>query len=199
MDNVWLNPDFSGSNSNVAIFADRDGTLIKHVDYISDPEQVKLLPGVKEAVHKIFERGIPFYILTNQSGVGRGYFPIEQVYACQRKLFELLEISPDQLAGWCIAPEAPGTEGGYRKPSPRFIEEACSLTGIAQSHCHVIGDTLVDLETAWHADAQAWAVSCGKPELPRMIQSEALSGAHTLEGSFPNCVERIIEAQSDAS
>ena len=109
MDNVWLNPRFANTAPKFAIFADRDGTLIRHIDYIGDPEQIKLLPGVKASVHTLIEQGIPFFILTNQSGVGRGYFPIEQVHACQRRLFELLELQPEEIAGWCIAPEAPGT------------------------------------------------------------------------------------------
>ena len=124
MKNVWLNPRFANTAPQLAIFADRDGTLIRHVDYISEPTQIELLPGVKESVHRLIDQGIPFFILTNQSGVGRGYFPIEQVYACQRRLFELLELQPEDIAGWCIAPEAPGTDGGYRKPSTRFIDEA---------------------------------------------------------------------------
>lgn len=193
MKNVWLNPDFSGTRSTVAIFADRDGTLIKHIDYISDPEQVELLPGVKDSVHQILERGIPFYILTNQSGVGRGYFPIEQVYACQKKLFELLEIESEQIAGWCIAPEAPDVTDGYRKPSPRFIEEACAHLDASPSDCHVIGDTLVDLETAWNTGAQAWAVACGKPELPAKISAGEILKAHTLEDDFPTCIRSIID------
>jgi len=192
MDNVWLNPAYAKSSASKAIFADRDGTLIKHVDYIDAPEKVSLLPGVKECIHNIVQAGIPFFILTNQSGVGRGYFPIERVYACQKKLFELLEIAPTEIAGWCIAPEAPGQTGGYRKPSPRFIEEACHLLAQPAEQCHVIGDTLVDLETAWNAGAHAWAVSCGKPQLPARIARGEIEGDFTLEADFPSCIRSII-------
>ena len=114
MDNVWLNPTLFGTQPHTAVFADRDGTLIRHVDYISDPEQVELLPEVKDSVHQLLDRQIPFFILTNQSGVGRGYFPIEHVHACQLRLFELLELEPTDIAGWCIAPESPSVSGGYR-------------------------------------------------------------------------------------
>ena len=97
--NVWLNPRFVHNNPELVIFADRDGTLIRHADYLSDPEQVELLPGVKDTIHELISREIPFFILTNQSGVGRGYFTIEQVHACQGRLFELLEIKPEAIAG----------------------------------------------------------------------------------------------------
>ena len=192
--NVWLNPDHREARPHTAVFADRDGTLIRHVDYIDDPVKIELLPGVKESVHHLIESNVPFFILTNQSGVGRGYFPIEQVHACQARLFELLEVEPTQIAGWCIAPEAPDAEGGYRKPSPRFIEEACAHLDVAAEHCHMIGDTLVDLETAWNSGARAWAVACGKPQLPEQIAAGAVSGTHTLRDDFPACIDAILTA-----
>ncbi|MDQ8195158.1 HAD-IIIA family hydrolase [Coraliomargarita sp. SDUM461004] len=194
MDNVWLNPHYAASTATPAIFADRDGTLIRHVDYIDDPAKLELLPGVRESVHRLLDANIPFFILTNQSGVGRGYFPIEQVHACQNKLFEQLAIEPSDIAGWCIAPEAPGTEGGYRKPSPRFIQEACAHLQLPPRQCHMIGDTRVDLETAWQAGAHAWAVACGKPQLPQQIAAGEITGPHTLCKDFPACIDAILSA-----
>ena len=193
MKNIWFNPRFANTAPETAIFADRDGTLIRHIDYIGSPEQVELLPGVKESVHKLITRGIPFYILTNQSGVGRGYFPIEQVHACQRRLFELLEIKPEDIAGWCIAPEAPGTEGGYRKPSPRFIEEALQQLGSQSIATHMIGDTLVDLETAWATNSTAWAVGCGKPQLPAACHAGEIGESYEFRDNFPACIRAIID------
>ena len=191
---VWLNPDYQLTRPRTAVFADRDGTLIRHVDYIDDSAQVELLPGVKESVQRLIKEKIPFFILTNQSGVGRGYFPIERVHACQERLFGLLDIQPCDIAGWCIAPEAPGTEGGYRKPSTRFIDEACAHLEILPGNCHMIGDTLVDLQTAWNANAKAWAVACGKPELPEQISAGAVRGEHSLKSDFPACIDAILTA-----
>jgi D-glycero-D-manno-heptose 1,7-bisphosphate phosphatase len=192
MDNVWLNPNFANTRPLTAIFADRDGTLIRHVDYISDPAQVELLPGVKQAVHQLLESKIPFFVLTNQSGVGRGNFPIEQVYACQQRMFERLEIAPTDIAGWCIAPEAPDHTGGYRKPSTRFLDEACTHLNLAHTNCHMIGDTLVDLETAWNAGAKAWAVACGKPQLPAAHRAgEIQGGAYKFKDRFIDCIAAI--------
>jgi HAD superfamily hydrolase (TIGR01662 family) len=194
MQNVWLNPNLSDSAPQTTIFADRDGTLIRHVDYLDNPAKLELLPGVRESVHRLIETKIPFFILTNQSGVGRGYFPIERVYACQEKLFELLEIQPTDIAGWCIAPEAPGTTNGYRKPSPRFIQEACTHLNLTPPKCHMIGDTLVDLETAWQAGAHAWAVTCGKPQLPEQITAGAINGEYTLCKDFSATIDAILSA-----
>lgn len=192
MHNVWLNPHFANTAPQTAIFADRDGTLIRHVDYVSDPDQIELLPGVKQAVHRLIEAKIPLFILTNQSGVGRGYFPIEQVHTCQRRLFELLEIEPEDIAGWCIAPEAPGENGGYRKPATRFLDEACDLLNTPAANCHVIGDTLVDLQTAWNAGAHAWAVACGKRELPAAHFAGGIEGSYEFQPDFASCINTIL-------
>ena len=191
--NVWLNPRFLHSNPELAIFADRDGTLIRHADYLSDPDQVELLPGVKDTIHELISRDIPFFILTNQSGVGRGYFPIEQVHACQGRLFELLEIKPEDIAGWCIAPEAPDTEDGYRKPSPRFIQEALAHLGNKDAATHIIGDTLVDLETAWNSDSNAWAIGCGKPQLIASHHAGEIDGSYEFREDFSACIHSIID------
>jgi D-glycero-D-manno-heptose 1,7-bisphosphate phosphatase len=191
MKNLWLNPRFAQSTAPCSIVADRDGTLIEHVDYVHDPDQIRLLPGVKGSVHGLIQAKIPFFIFTNQSGVGRGYCSIEAVQACQKRLFELLEIQPDSIAGWCIAPEAPGSLGGYRKPSPRFINEAAKHLGQTTDQFHMIGDTLVDLETAWNSGAQAWAVASGKPQLPAAHFKQEIRGAYHFKNDFSNCISEI--------
>lgn len=193
MQNLWINPEFHHTRPATGVFADRDGTLIRHVDYLNDPEQIELLPGVSAGIRNLVDQKIPFFILTNQSGVGRGYFPIDSVHSCQQRLFELLGIAPEEIAGWCIAPEAPGSSGGYRKPSPRFIQEACQHMELSPSDCHVIGDTMVDLETAWAAGAQAWAVACGKPELPHAHAAGAIAGgSYRMRPDFAACLAEIL-------
>lgn len=191
MNNVWLNPAFKDSNPKTVIIADRDGTLIRHVNYVSEPEHVELLPEVKETIHSLVEQKIPLFVHTNQSGVGRGYFPIDNVYACQKRFFELLELHPEDIAGWCIAPEPPDSTGGYRKPSSKFIEEICQHLGTTPDQCHMIGDTLVDLETAWNTNASAWAVNCGKPELPEKIAKGEISGNFTSVEDFAHAIHSI--------
>ncbi len=196
---LFLNPSLRGQNNSCAVYVDRDGTLIRHVDYLSSPDKMELLPGVKESVHALIDRGVHFFIFTNQSGVGRGYFPIETVYACQQRLFELLECAPYQISGWCIAPEAPNEKGGYRKPSPRYIEETANYFGFKKEDSHVIGDTMVDLETAWNSGANAWAVGNGKKDLVEAHKSGSITGGnYEFAESFPHCVDIILKkSQSD--
>ena len=171
---------------------DRDGCLIEDKHYLSNPDDVVLFPRAAEALRILREEGVAVVVTTNQSGVGRDYFPIEQVHVCQRRLFELLEIQPEDIAGWCIAPEAPGTEGGYRKPSPRFIQEALKHLGAQNAATHMIGDTLVDLETAWNTDSIAWAVGCGKPQLSAAHLAGQIDGSYEFRDDFPACLGAIL-------
>ena len=196
---LFFNSRLKRQQYNGAIFADRDGTLIKHIDYIDDPDKVILLPGVKEAVRKLLERKMLFFILTNQSGVGRGYFSRDRVYACQSKLFDQLDCRPEELAGWCIATEVPWNKGGYRKPSPRYIEEAAKYFKFPPEDAHMLGDSMVDLETAWASGAKGWAVGCGKPELPEAHALGQIDGQYRFAEDFPSCVESILkQSHSDS-
>src|SRR5687767_679302 len=73
-----------------AVFLDRDGTLIHDGNYIHHPSEVSLLPQTSEALRLLRAAGYQLFLFTNQSGVGRGMFPIESVYACNDRMIELL-------------------------------------------------------------------------------------------------------------
>ena len=98
MTTCWLNESLEENGKyKMAIFADRDGTLIKHIDYLGDPKLVELQPRVKESVQKILKAGIHFFLFSNQSGVSRGYFNENTVNQCNQTMFELLEIRKEDL------------------------------------------------------------------------------------------------------
>ena len=73
-----------------AVLLDRDGTLIEDKHYLSEPSGVVLLPGVGPALARLVRAGHRLFLVSNQSGVGRGYFTEQAVAACQRRLEELL-------------------------------------------------------------------------------------------------------------
>src|SRR5687767_8249729 len=109
--------------SSRALFLDRDGTLIESRHYLSDPSEVVLMPGVREALHRFVTEGYRLFLFTNQSGVGRGFFPLEAVHRCNERMLELLDLPPPRFTEVCIATETPEMPAVYRKPSPRFIHE----------------------------------------------------------------------------
>ena len=90
-----------------ALILDRDGTLIEHVPYLWDPDKVRLLPGVADALSHAREKGARLFLHSNQSGVGRGLFDISAVHACNERMIELLGTGPATFDRICIAPERP--------------------------------------------------------------------------------------------
>lgn len=141
-----------------AWFLDRDGTLIEHVPYLHDPAGVVLRPTVREALATARARGDRLFLHTNQSGVGRGWFTLAQVEACNLRMLELIGLGEDLFDGICIAPEAPEQPSDYRKPSPRFVQESLMAHGLEAAEATMIGDSPVDWQTGLAAGIRAIAV-----------------------------------------
>lgn len=147
---------------NRALFLDRDGTLIVDRDYLHDPAGVELLPGVSEALRHAKKLGYRLYLFTNQSGIGRGYFSLQDVHRCNARMLELIGLGPDLFAGECIAPERPEEPSTYRKPSPAYILETLASDRLDPRQCHMIGDKEADVLAGLGAGIDAVAVCTGK-------------------------------------
>ena len=189
----WLNQSLKeSSKQKIAIFADRDGTLIKHVDYLGDPQLVELHLGVKQSVQRILKEGMHFFLFSNQSGVARGYFNEETVNQCNQQMFELLGINKEELSGICIATGLPESNDVYRKPSPRFINEALEYFEIESSNAHIIGDALVDLQAGNAAAINTWLVGSGKKEAVIAHEAKAIHLKYNFCEDFSSCMEALI-------
>jgi D-glycero-D-manno-heptose 1,7-bisphosphate phosphatase len=109
------------------------------------------MPGAREAVERVRAAGVPTAVVSNQSGVGRGYLRAEQVEAVNRRIEELL----GPLGPWLVCVHGPGDGCGCRKPAPGLIEAAARALGVAARDCVVIGDVWADVEAARAAGARA--------------------------------------------
>ena len=136
---------------NKAVFLDRDGTLIQEKDYLSDPDQVVVLPGAAAALKRLHDAGFKLFVVTNQSGVGRGYFTLADVERVNRRMAEHLARDGVRFEKIYIAPEAPEQPGRGRKPSPQFLFDARDAFGIDLAQSYMIGDKRSDLECGWNA------------------------------------------------
>lgn len=134
-----------------AIFLDRDGTIIFDIGYMSDPAQVRLLSGAKTAITILRDSGYMLFLFTNQSGIGRGLYQIDTVHHCNQQMLHLLGLGPDIFEEICIAPEGPDQPPVYRKPSPRFINEAVARHALDRSSTWMVGDKLTDVESGLNA------------------------------------------------
>jgi len=145
------------------LFLDRDGTLIPDYDYLADPDVIEVIPGVGDALQRVCDLGYAPFLFSNQSGVGRGYFTLETVHACNRRMLDLLGLSDDFFVDVCLATEHPDEKPVYRKPSPRFILEMAEKHELDLARSYMVGDKLLDLETATNAGARGVLVKTGKP------------------------------------
>lgn len=151
-----------------SVFLDRDGTLIEDRHYLSDPAGVVLLPGAAAALARLARAGCELFLVSNQSGVGRGYFSEADVRACQERLDDLLADAGVRLteAVWC--PHAPEAGCRCRKPLPGLWERIASRRGLDPQASAMIGDKAADLHFAFNAGfAAAVLVLTGEGENER--------------------------------
>ena len=136
---------------NRAVFLDRDGTVIEERHYLHRPEEVVLFPDAGPALRRLQAAGFLLITVTNQSGVGRGYFSMADVEAVHRRLEQLLAKDQVHVDKIYIAPEAPDQPSRGRKPSPQFLFDARAEFTLDLSQSYIIGDKWIDLETGWNA------------------------------------------------
>ncbi|HEY1187157.1 MAG TPA: HAD family hydrolase [Gemmata sp.] len=151
-----------------AVFLDRDGTLIEEVNYLSHPDQVRLIPGAAEAVRRLNDLGVLVVVVTNQSGVARGYFPESRVVEVHERLIALLAERGAVVDAFYFCPHHP-KEGigvyrvtcGCRKPKPGMLLAAARDLGIDLAGSWMIGDKPCDAEAGLAAGCRALLVRTG--------------------------------------
>jgi D-glycero-D-manno-heptose 1,7-bisphosphate phosphatase len=147
------------------VFLDRDGTVIEDRHYLDDPAGVRLLPGAAAAIARLNEVGLPVVLVSNQSGIGRGYFTEEAHRKVQRRLEALLAEAGASLSGAYHCPHAPDAQPpcDCRKPRPGLFERAARDLDLDLARSHYVGDRMRDLETGLRLGATTYLVA-GHPE-----------------------------------
>ncbi|NES85215.1 MAG: HAD family hydrolase [Moorea sp. SIO2B7] len=152
------------TKSKKALFLDRDGVLINYIPYLSKPEQVNITPGAGEALKKWQDEGYLLIIITNQSGIGRGYFSlsdVEAIHARIRKEYEQFGVSFQDIL---ICPHHPSDGCKCRKPSPHLLQEASKKHLLEISESFFIGDAPSDIDCAIKANCNPVLVLTGRGE-----------------------------------
>lgn len=127
------------------LFLDRDGTLIEHVEYIHEPSKVKIIPGVFETLKKFQDAGYRIAIVTNQPGIGLGYFTKEDFFAVNRVLFKSCKEYGVHIAKIYYCPFTVADKSPWMKPAPGMLERGLKeLNGIREKSV-MIGDNEVDI------------------------------------------------------
>ncbi len=177
--------------SRPAVFLDRDGTINEQRGYINHISRFVLLPRTAEAVRLLNEHGFLAIIVTNQSGVARGYFPIELVNEVHEHLKELLRKEGAYVDGIFFCPHYHrGEVGEYtiecncRKPRPGLIEKARKNLDIDMAGSYLIGDRVSDIELAKRCNLKGVLVKTGY-------------GKGDLEYVFPNSRAKPLHVAKD--
>ena len=128
------------------VVLDRDGTMIEERHYLSDPSHVELISGAAKALRQLQEMGLGLVMITNQSGIGRGYFDAAQLDLIHKRLGQLLEAEGVYLDGVYFCPHMPEDKCLCRKPMTGLLELAGKDLKFEPQACFVIGDKASDIE-----------------------------------------------------
>ncbi len=138
-----------------AAFLDRDGTIIEDVNYLSRIEDIKLIPLAKEGIKLLKECGFKLIVVSNQSGIGRGYFTREFVEETHRIINEMLDNIVDKFY---FCPHKPEDNCSCRKPKTGMIDEAIREFNIDKKASFVVGDKESDVELGLNAGIEPFLV-----------------------------------------
>ena len=169
-----------------AIFLDRDGTLMTDVAYCADPARVAVFPGAADALARLQARGYLLVLITNQSGIGRGYFTETHFRAVQDEFFR--QLGPGFLTAAYHCPDAPDAATERRKPGAGMIFEAAAEHGIDLERSFLIGDSPVDLACGRRAGL-AGVVLVGTGKNPDQARA---CGPHFLAGDLSAAADWIL-------
>jgi len=136
---------------NRAVFLDRDGTLIVEKNYLHKPEDVEIFPGAGAALKRLADAGFKLIIVTNQSGIGRGYYTMADAERVNNRVCADLACDGVHFEQIYIAPEAPDQPSRVRKPSPQFLFDARDEFKLNLAESYMVADKLIDLECGWNA------------------------------------------------
>ena len=134
-----------------AVFFDRDGTLIEDVGYPRDPETVRILPGVTEALQRLSSAGLILVVVSNQSGIGRGIITPEEANAVHERFVADFAAEGINFGDVRYCPHGPEDGCPCRKPSPKMLHDAAVPLWISLSHSFMVGDKASDVEAGRRA------------------------------------------------
>jgi D-glycero-D-manno-heptose 1,7-bisphosphate phosphatase len=172
------------------VVLDRDGTLNVEKEYLSSVEGLELLPNALAGLRALRALGLGLVVLTNQSGIGRGYFSAATVAAIHSALSRLLAAGGVSLDGIYVCPHAPDEGCACRKPSPGLAEQAALDLGFSLADSFVIGDKAADVELGRRLGATTILVRTGYGRqvesngvtTPDYIADDLLDAARVIEG-----------------
>ena len=172
------------SAGDPAVFFDRDGTLMRDVEYCGRPGQVEIFPDVPAALRRLKTAGFQIFVITNQSGIGRGYFSEEDYRAVEAEVEK--QVGAGLIDGTYFCPDHPDAASSRRKPEPGMIMEAQRDHGLDLSRSFMVGDKSIDMESGRKASLRTILVHTG------IVKQNDVSGADWEARDLTEAVEIIL-------
>jgi len=169
-----------------AVFFDRDGTLMEEVGYIKDPKDVAVFPNAAAALALLKKKGFKIIIITNQSGIGRGWVTREQYEQVQAAL--LTNLGEGIVDATYFCPDRPDQESTHRKPLPGMILQAAKEHGLDLGNSFLVGDNVSDIDCGRGAGVHTVLVRTGHG-----MKHSDCKPDHTADG-VADAVDYIIKA-----
>ena len=182
------------SLNGITVFVDRDGTLNEDPGYLSNPDDLRLYPGVVEGIAKLKWANGHVVLVTNQSGIGRGYVTHADLQAIHDRLQATLRQGGGELDGIYFCPHVPDADCPCRKPKSGLVQQAVEQLGIELTRSYVVGDKRCDMELAHNIGSSGVLVST--TAVSQKAIDGALQGHYAIEkvtGSFAEAVDWILD------
>jgi D-glycero-D-manno-heptose 1,7-bisphosphate phosphatase len=174
----------SSNESWPAVFLDRDGTLMRDVDYCGDPRKVEVFPQAGEALRRLKQQGYKLIVITNQSGIGRGYFTEEDYRAVESEFAR--QLGEGLIDGSYHSPDLPTSNSIRRKPGPGMVFEAQRDHRLELRCSFLVGDKASDIGCGRNAGVRTILVQTGYGA------REAESGADWIARDIAHAAEIIL-------
>ena len=182
-----------------AVFLDRDDTLMVNVPYLGDPSRVEIFPEAAQALYALRKGGFMLFVVSNQSGVGRGLITRDQVVSVQAELKRQLD--GDYIHAFYNSFSAPDDPYGTdRKPSPELLLQAARTHDLDLAGSFFVGDRLSDIECGINAGCRSILLTHEKSSRRATPDSEdalARTKAHYIAETLTDAVKWILEVSSD--
>ena len=184
-----------GRAPRAAVFLDRDGTLVVERGYLARSEDIELLPGVAAALRSLQATGFALVVVSNQSGVGRGLFPLSRVFEAMARLRVLLRAEGVELDGVYFCPHRPEAGCGCRKPSAELLRQAAANLGLSLRDSVMLGDKLLDVETGHAAGSRGVLLRSGygRDEEHRWAAGDGHPAPDLVADDLPAALEWLLE------
>ena len=157
------------------VLLDRDGTIVIDHGYLDNAAGLEFLPGAAEGLRMLYTQGYRLVVITNQSGVGRGKFPLDRIHQMNARLTKMAADAGARLDGIYVCPHAPEDHCSCRKPAPGLILQAASELDFDPKAAVVIGDKGSDIECGRRVGATTVLISAEKKITRTRVKADAVA------------------------